>query len=152
MAAKAHQYKIGKDNLYYFYRFIILRWELEWSDQKFLIAEGDLQDFCYEHKISVKQYPSTAKLNEAISKEFEVASKKYVGLIWFVAKDTKPKDALRHLRNTFAHGNFRKRQKNGVDCIVFENIDKKQVKAKGFIPLKLLKPLIEAIQTCKVES
>jgi hypothetical protein len=146
---KAPQYKAGKDNLYYFYRFIVLRWELEWSGQKFLIAKGDLQDFCYEQKISIKQYPSTAKLNEAISKDFEAASNKYDGLIWFNTKDTKPKDALRHLRNTFAHGNFCKRQKNGVDCIVFENIDKKQIKAKGFIPLKLLKPFVEALVSCR---
>jgi hypothetical protein len=151
LANQVIQYKAGKDNLYYFYRFIVLRWELEWSAQNFLIAEGDLQDFCYEHKISIKQYPSTAKLNEAISKEFEAATNKYDGLIWFIAKDTKPKDALRHLRNTFAHGNFRKRQKNGVDCIVFENIDKKLIKAKGYIPLKLLKPFVEALVSCRVD-
>jgi hypothetical protein len=151
LANQAVQYKTGKEHLYYFYRFILLRWELEWASQSFLISEGDLKDFCYRNKISIKQYPSTAKLNEAITKEFKAASNKYDGVIWFNKKDPKPKDALRHLRNTFAHGNFRKRQKNGVDCIVFENIDKKQVKAKGFIPLKLLKPFVEALLSCRVE-
>lgn len=151
MASKVPQYKTGKEYLYYFYRFIVLRWELEWSSQQFLIAEGDLQDFCYEHRISIKQFSTTAKLNDAINNEFKTASGKYKGIIWFNKNDTKPKDALRHLRNTFAHGNFRKRQKNGVDCIVFENIDKKQIKAKGYIPLKLLKPFVEALVSCKVD-
>jgi hypothetical protein len=151
LTTKAPQYKAGKDNLYYFYRFIVLRWELEWSSQKFLIAEGTLQDFCYEHRINIKQYSTTLILNEAIKNNFENASDKYDGIIWFNKKDPKPKDALRHLRNTFAHGNFRKRQKNGVDCIVFENIDKKQIKAKGYIPLKLLKPFVEALVSCRVD-
>jgi hypothetical protein len=151
LASQVVQYKVGKENLYYFYRFIILRWELEWSGQKFLIAEGDLQDFCYVNKLNIKQYPTTAKLNEAINKEFGPASDKYDGLIWFIGNDTKPKNALRHLRNTFAHGNFRKRQKNGVDCIVFENLDKKLIKAKGYIPLKLLKPFVEALVSCRVD-
>jgi len=151
LASKVPQYKTGKEYLYYFYRFIVLRWELEWSSQQFLIAEGDLQDFCYEHRISIKQFSTTAKLNDAINNEFKTASGKYKGIIWFNKNDTKPKDALRHLRNTFAHGNFRKRQKNGVDCIVFENIDKKQIKAKGYIPLKLLKPFVEALVSCKVD-
>jgi len=146
------QYKAGKENLYYFYRFIVLRWELEWSNEKFLLSVGELKDFCYENKISIKQYDSTAKLNKALNEEFKTASEKYKCVIWFNKKETKPKDVLRHLRNTFAHGNFRKRQKNRVDCIVFENIDNKQIKAKGFIPLNLIKPLINALQSCKVEQ
>jgi len=28
---KIVQYKVGKENLYYIYRFIILKWELEWT-------------------------------------------------------------------------------------------------------------------------
>lgn len=151
MANKVVQYNAGKENLYYFYRFIVLKWELEWSNQKFLISTGSFKEFCNKNKINVKQYDSTVKLNIALNNEFKTESKKYSALVWFNKNETKPKDALRHLRNTFAHGNFCKRQKNGVDCIVFENIDKKQIKAKGYIPLKLLKPFVEALVSCKVD-
>ncbi|WP_282679956.1 hypothetical protein [Shewanella xiamenensis] len=65
-------------------------------------------------------------------------------------KDTKPKDTLRHLRNSFAHGNFKKRQKNKKQCIVIENIDSGQLKAKGFLPLDKLKGLVSAASGCGV--
>lgn len=152
MSKRIAQYKSGKENLYFFYRFIVLRWELEWTDQKFLLSVGELQEFCYVHKISLKSFDSTAKLNKALKEEFKSASDKYEGVIWFNKKDTKPKDVLRHLRNTFAHGNFSKRQKNRINCIVFENIDKKQIKAKGFIPIELIKPLIAALETCRADD
>lgn len=73
------------------------------------------------------------------------------GILWFVRQDTKPKDTLRHPRNCFAHGNFVKRQKNRVSCVVIENIDKGRIKAKGFVPLDMLNGLVRAASSCLVD-
>ncbi len=150
MANKNLQYSIGKNNLYFFYRFIVLRWELEWENCKFLVNAGDLKKFCVENEINIKSYESTDKLNEALLSEYPSEEKSNKGMFWFVRKDTKPKDTLRHLRNCFAHGNFTKRQKNRVPCIVIKNIDKRKIKAQGFIPLSLLKGLVRSAEGCKV--
>ena len=150
MATKAHQYSIGKQNLYFFYRFVILRWELEWFDQKFLMSEGALKKYCQEHNISIKSFESADKLGAAISSDYEAEESEVKGILWFVRQDTKPKDTLRHLRNCFAHGNYKKRQKNRVQCVVMENIDKGRVKAKGFLPIEKLNELVCAASSCGV--
>ena len=148
MATKIHQYNIGKDNLYYFYRFVVLPWELEWVNRKYLMKAGRLNKYCQEHSINLKSFSSTDKLNEAISTEYDVEKIKFTGLFWLVRHDTKPKDTLRHLRNCFAHGNYQKRQMNRIPCIVIENIDKGAVKAKGFIPIDRLKEFVHAVCSC----
>jgi hypothetical protein len=150
VATKIHQYSVGKDNLYYFYRFVILPWELEWQDQKFLMTEGGLGKYCQDQKIDIKSFESADKLSTALAMEYEVVEKNMVGILWFVRQDTKPKDTLRHLRNCFAHGNYNKRQKNRVPCVVIENIDKNRVKAKGFIPIEKLDGLVRAARSCGV--
>ena len=150
MADKTLQYSIGKDNLYFFYRFIVLPWELEWIDCKFLMNEGDLKKFCEKNGINIKSYESTEKLNEALSSTYPLEEKNNKGMLWFVRQDTKPKDTLRHLRNCFAHGNYRKRQKNRTPCVVIKNIDKNKVKAQGFIALDQLKGLVRSAESCKV--
>ncbi len=146
---KNHQYSIGKDNLYLFYRFIVLPWELEWAGRKFLMNRGDLKKFCIKNKISIKSYESIDKLNKALSSEYLLEEKNNSGMFWFVRVDTKPKDTLRHLRNCFAHGNYRKRQKNKIPCVEIKNIHKNKVRAQGFIPLDLLKELVRSAKSCK---
>ena len=150
MANIIHQYSIGKDNLYFFYRFIVLPWELEWVDCKFLMNAGDLKKFCAENRIDVKSYESTAKLDQALSSEYPSEEKSNKGMLWFVRQDSKPKDTLRHLRNCFAHASYRKGQKNKTPCVVIKNIDKNKIKAQGFIPLYLLKGLVRSAESCKV--
>lgn len=150
MAKKIYQYSVGKENLYFFYRFIILPWELEWVNQKFLMSEGNLRKYCKEHNINIKSFESTDKLGKAIASEYEVEETECIGVFWFVRQDTKPKDTLRHLRNCFSHGNYKKRQKNRVPCIVIENIDKGRVKAKGFLPIEKLSGIVRAASSCGV--
>lgn len=148
MKKKIHQYSIGKENLHYFYRFIILPWELKWLNQRFLMSEGDFRKYSREHNINIKSFESTDKLNNAIISEYEAKAKETTGIFWFVRRDTKPKDTLRHLRNCFSHGNFKKRNKNRTPCIVIENIDKGRIKAKGFIPINEIKLLVRAASSC----
>jgi hypothetical protein len=150
MANKIFQYSIGKDNLYFFYRFIVLPWELEWINCRFLVNAGDLKKFCMENEINIKSYESTDKLNEALLSEYQLEEKSSKGMLWFVRQDTKPKDTLRHLRNCFAHANYKKRRKNRVPCVVIKNIDRGKIKAQGFIPLNLLKDLVRSAEGCKV--
>jgi hypothetical protein len=150
MATKIYQYSVGKENLYFFYRFVILPWELEWANQKFLMSECNLGKYCQEKNISIKSFESTDKLGNAIASEYKAEETKYTGVFWFVRQDTKPKDTLRHLRNCFSHGNYKKRQKNRVPCIVIENLDKGRVKAKGFLPIEKLKGLVRAASSCRV--
>ncbi|MDN0125269.1 hypothetical protein QVN60_19165, partial [Yersinia aleksiciae] len=149
---KIKQYSLGKDNLYFFYRSIILPWELEWANQKFLVAQGDLNEYCQKQKLSIKSFPSIDQLRESIVEEFESEKKMYSGILWFVRRESKPKDILRHLRNCFAHGNFTKNQKNGSPCIVIENFDKNQIKAKGFLPVDKLRGLVCAASSCESKS
>ncbi len=144
MSANSNQYTVGKDQLYFFFRFVILPWELEWANQKFLLREGDFAKFCQEKNIDVKSFSSAAKLSEALAAAYESDAKRFSGLFWFVRIDTKPKDTLRQLRNCFAHGSYIKRQKNRVQCLVIENIDKGSIKAKGFLPLGSLKGFVGA--------
>jgi hypothetical protein len=150
VATKIHQYSVGKENLYFFYRSVILPWELEWANRKFLVSEGNLRKYCQEHDINIKSFESADKLGEAIATEYEAEETRVTGILWFVRQDTKPKDTLRHLRNCFAHGNYKKRQKNRAPCIVIENIDKEKVKAKGFMPLDMLNGLVRAASSCAV--
>ena len=150
MAKKIHQYNIGKSNLYYFYRFVVLPWELEWVDREYNMKSGRLNKYCKKHSINLKSFSSTDKLNEAISTEYDIEKTKFSGLFWFVRIETKPKDTLRHLRNCFAHGSYQKRQKDRTQCIVIENINKGLVKAKGFIPINKLKGFVHAICSCIV--
>jgi hypothetical protein len=150
VAEKLKQFSVGKERLYFFYRFIILPWELEWANKKFLLAEGELSKFCQEHNINIKSFDSSAKLGEALSTVYENEANKSAGVIWFVRKDTKPKDTLRQLRNCFAHGNYTKRQKNKTQCLVIENIDNGTVKAKGVLPLETLRGLVRAASSCGV--
>ncbi len=150
MTTKIQQYAVGKDNLNYFYRFIILPWELEWKDKKFLMDKGSLRNYCKEKSINIKSFESTDKLDEAIRTKYQAEEHKTVGIFWFVRKDTKPKDILRHLRNCLAHGNFKRQQKNRNPCISIENIDKGRVKAKGFIPIDELSRLVRAARSCEV--
>ncbi|UBX50469.1 hypothetical protein LDO51_06700 [Providencia alcalifaciens] len=150
MARKIQQYSIKKDYLYFFYRFIILRWELEWSSQKLVMSKSCLNKYCQNQKISIKSFESSEKLKVAIAESYKNEEKAYSGILWFVRMDTKPKDTLRHLRNTFAHGNYKKQQKSGSQCIAIENIDRKKIKAKGFIPLDKLKGLVNAASSCKI--
>ena len=114
------------------------------------MSEGRLKAFCETNDINIKSFESTDKLNDELSKEYKSQEKKNKGMLWFVRKDTKPKDTLRHLRNCFAHGNFSKRQKNREPCVVIKNIDKNKIKAQGFIPLTMLKDLVRAVESCKV--
>ena len=151
MSNSIHQYSIGKDNLYFFYRFIILRWELEWVNYKFISNRGDLTSFCEANKINIKSFESADKLNKAITSDYKSQEAISNGMLWFVKQETKPKDALRHLRNCVAHGSYRKRQKKRTPCIAINNIDKNILKAQGFIPVSLLNNLIHAIVSCKVE-
>ena len=144
------QYKSGKENLYFFYRFVVLPWELEWCDNKFLMKIGDLDDFCSQNSFSIKSFESTAKLKLALDTKFISETKKYSGAFWFVRKDTKPKDLLRHLRNSFSHGNFTIGQRNRQKCINLQNMDGNHIKAKGFIPLELLKSLVDSSSKCMV--
>ena len=146
----AKKYSLGKNNLYYFYRFIILPWEFEWVDMKFLMGEGDFRKYCQENSINIKSFESVDKLDVAISTKYEVEKSAAAGILWFVRNDTKPKDTLRHLRNCFAHGNFIKNQKNRVTCISIENVDKGRVKAKGFMPINKLEGLVYAANSCKI--
>jgi len=150
MPAKIHQYSVGKNNLYIFYRFVVLPWELEWANHKFLMSEGNLRKYCKDNNINVKSFESVDKLNAAIVSEYDAEETRAAGILWFVRQETKPKDMLRHLRNCFAHGNYRKRQKNRVPCVVIENVDKEKVKAKGFIPLDMLYGLVRAASDCGV--
>lgn len=150
MAGRIHQYAVGKEQLYFFYRFVVLPWELEWSNQKFLMAEGNLGKYCQEHGISLKSFGSADKLSKAISAEYKTLEKTATGIFWFVRNDTKPKDTLRHLRNCFAHGNFKKRQKNRIACIAIENIDKGKTKAVGYLPIGSLEDLVRAVLSCGV--
>ena len=150
MAKNKYQYSIGKENLYFFYRFVILPWECEWIDCKFLMNKGSLKKFCTENKVDIKSYESINKLNEALSTKYELEEKNYRGMFWFVRKETKPKDTLRHLRNCFAHGNYKKRQKNKINCISIQNWNNGKIKAQGFIPLELLKSLVSSAESCKV--
>lgn len=145
----ANNYSAGKDNLYYFYRFIILPWEFEWVNSKFHMGEGNLGKYCQEHNISIKSFDSADKLGRAISTDYEAEKNKAAGILWFVRSDTKPKDTLRHLRNCFAHGNFKKNQKNRVQCISIENRDNGKVKAQGFVPIDKLHGLVDAATSCK---
>jgi len=144
------QYSIGKENLYYLYRFIVLPWELDWSSCKFLISEGNLKEYCDNHRIIIKSFDSTDKLSKAIASNYQTEEANCKGMLWFVRQDTKPKDTLRHLRNCAAHGNYRKRQINGVSCFAINNLDRNITKARGFIPLELLKGLVCAAESCKV--
>jgi len=109
--SKIHQYNIGKDNLYCFYRFIVLPWELEWSDKKFLVSQGTLQNYCTDHRINIKSFSSVDKLIQAIESKYEIEQKNVNGILWFVRQESKAKDTLRHLRNCFAHGNYKKDRK-----------------------------------------
>lgn len=144
MSAKANQYTVGKEWLHFFYRFVILPWELEWESQQYRLEDSNLNKFCQDNNISIKSFASTAQLREAISKNYESDANRFVGLFWFVRRETKPKDALRHLRNCLAHGHYKKRQKNKVPCLVIENIDKASIKAKGFLPLRSLDGFVRA--------
>lgn len=150
MAGRIAQYSIGKENLYFFYRFIVLRWELEWADCKFLSSQGDLRRFTKENDINIKAFESTEKLNEALLSMYPSEEKNRKGILWFVRRDTKPKDILRHLRNCFAHGKYRKRQKNRMPCVVIESIHRSRIKAKGFVPLDMLNGLVRSAESCKV--
>jgi len=149
LAASVYQYKIGKNILYVFYRFVVLRWEIEWHHQKFLVENGDLRQFESKYQFNIKSFNSTKELNDNLH-AFEAESKKYSGILWFVRQETKPKDILRHLRNAFAHGNFRRRQKNRSVCIVIECIHNKQIKAKGILPLEHIQGLVKAASSCRV--
>ena len=62
MAEKTNQFTVGKDNLYFFYRFVILPWEFEWVNQKLLMSEGNLRKYCKEHNIAIKSFESADKL------------------------------------------------------------------------------------------
>ena len=128
VATNIHQYTAGKENLYFFYRFVILRWELEWASKKFSMAEGSLRKYCKEQGINIKSFESADKLDQAIACEYVAAEAKVTGIFWFVRRDTKPKDTLMYLRHCFAHGNYKKRQKNRVQGIVITNIDKGRVR------------------------
>lgn len=150
MTKEFKQYSVGKDHLYYFYRSVILPWELDWAKKKFLLAEGELNTFCQAHNLNIKSFDSAKKLRYAVSNTYEEDAKVSAGIVWFVRKDTKPKDLLRQLRNCFAHGNFTKRQKNKTQCIVFENIDKGTLKAQGILPLDVLSDLVRAASSCGV--
>ncbi|OWF73577.1 hypothetical protein B4903_21805 [Yersinia frederiksenii] len=150
MTTKIKQYLVGKDNLYFFYRSIILPWELEWTSQKFLVAQSDLNEYCQKQKISIKSFPSIDQLRKSIAEDYEREAKIHSGILWFLKGETKPKDTLRHLRNCFAHGNYTKSQKNGKKCILIENIDNNRIKAKGFLPVDKLRGLVCAASSCKV--
>ncbi|MEJ1412736.1 MAG: hypothetical protein RPU90_04050 [Candidatus Sedimenticola sp. (ex Thyasira tokunagai)] len=119
-------------------------------NQKFLMSEGGLGKYCHDHKIDIKSFDSADRLSAAIATEYKHEEKDIAGILWFVRQETKPKDTLRHLRNCFAHGNFRKRQKNRTQCIVIENIDKGRVKAKGFLPIEKINGLVRAASSCGV--
>ena len=147
---KNSQYTIGKEYLYYIYRFIILPWELEWKNEKFLISEGKLREFCNSNNINLKSFESSQKLENELMKEYEAQEKCSNGIIWIVRRETKPKDILRQLRNCFAHGHFVKRQKNNEPCIVIENMHKGRITAKGYVPLSKLKALMGSLLSCKV--
>lgn len=149
---KLPQYAIGKDYLYYFYRFVVLRWELEWKNSRFLISEGTLKEYCENNKISIKSFPTADELRIAIDTLYEEQTTDNNGAIWFVRVDTKPKDLLRHLRNCFAHGNYMWRQKHKAQCVTINCIDKNRIKAKGFVPLEIFKPLINAALSCMKEG
>lgn len=150
MATRPNQYSIGKEHIYFFYRFVILPWELEWVNKKFLLAEGELRKFCQGNNINIKSFDSAAKLAEGVSTNYKSEANESAGVFWFVKKDTKPKDTLRQLRNCFAHGNYTKRQKNNTPCLMIENIDNGVLKAKGFLPIGVLSGLVRAANSCSV--
>ena len=138
-----YQYKVGKDWIYFFYRQVVLPWELSWKTSKFLASHGEFRSFCLKEKLSIKSYPTIKELNQAMP-AFEGESKNWNGMLWFVRREQKPKDVLHHLRNAFAHGQFRKRQKNRRDCIFIECTFKNSLRAKGYIPLQAIKGLVHA--------
>ena len=127
----------------------MLPWELEQKNLTYAISEGNLKLFCKKENIDIKSFPSASELKIALRK-FDNEAKNRNGLIWFVRRDQKPKDLLRHLRNAFAHGHFQRRQKNKRNCVCLECIDNSSVKAKGFIPLENLKGLVNSANSCKV--
>ena len=148
LSSKPNHYRVGKDWLYFMYRQVILPWELEWSTARFHIDQGSLREFCDAEAFSVKAFPSAAELKHAMS-EIEQESRAKRGLLWFVRRDQKPKDTLRHLRNAFAHGLFTARQKNRQNCVDIVAINQGTLKARGFIPLGSLRGFVDAARSCK---
>jgi len=148
MSKKIIQYNAGKDYLYYYYRFVILPWELEWSQEKFIKKKGSLDSYCKNKNISIKSFASAEKLKYALTHEYQNIENSFNGVLWFVRSDTVPKDILRHLRNCFAHGNFQMRQKNKIKCIFIKNINSNTIKAQGFIPVDEIRGLVESAKTC----
>lgn len=148
VSSKPPQYRIEKEWLYYFYRQVILPWEIDWKSSKFLIERGSLRDFCEQDNFSIKSFASAKELEYAM-KEYDDCIRLNRGALWFVRREQKPKDVLRHLRNAFAHGHFSKRQKNNTMCVDISCIDNKILKARGFVPLKSLKRMVNAAWSCK---
>jgi hypothetical protein len=152
MSFSSKPFSVKKDDLYYFYKNIVLEWETEWKAKRFLYSEGSLGSWAHQKSMNLKVFDSTDKLNLALNTEFSSEAKKFRGIFWMVKKDTKPKDTLRHLRNAFSHAHFSKCQKNKIECLAIQCIDKNKIKAQGYIPIDDLKGLITAILTCYVDD
>lgn len=112
------------------------------------MALGSLRKFCESENFSIKSYESAAALKNAME-DYDEECKLRNGVLWFVRRDQKPKDVLRHLRNAFAHGHFSKRQKNRQECLDIQCIDKGTLKARGFIPFTTMKRVVDAARACE---
>ena len=69
------QMSAGKENLYYFYRFVVLKWELEWFDKKLYVNEVSLKTLFKKESLNIKSFDSTLKLNTALEISFTEESK-----------------------------------------------------------------------------
>ena len=145
-----HQYKIGQEELYSLYRFIILPWEIEWQPLKFKTNEGELKKFEKDQNIALKCFNNISDLESEAAKYLK-SYKKFNGVLLFNRTDNKPKAILRHLRNISAHGHFKKGVVNKINCLKIKHYSEKdkRLRAIGHIPFNQLKPLIKAIMTTR---
>ncbi len=158
----------SNDDLLYFYKYIILPWEMEWekinlvADKKEVLTkyneciENNIDETRENKETIIKYLNSKSNTGKgAVKEEYDdVDCKKYDTIILFnkTTADKKilpfSKALLKRLRNCFVHGHFSKKIINGRKCIMLEDAylcKENERNMIGFISIEHLKALVKAV-------
>jgi len=152
MSNRCVQYRVPKEELYFLYRFIILPWEMDWKQGKFITSIGNLKEYEKSRNILLKCFESISDL-EVEADNYPKKFYDYAGVMLFNRTGNKPKAILRHLGHLCAHGHFRSKTVGKRQCLGFKHHSDKdnRLRAIGHLPFDELKPLIRAVITTKVD-
>ncbi|MES9902185.1 MAG: hypothetical protein ABW168_05815 [Sedimenticola sp.] len=133
------------DDLFYFYKDIILPWEMEWKDANF-VANGEK---ILNKYIKIERKGTSTEVGTNYVDHCNGLDEKCDIIVFLKTRETEPfsKTILRRLRNCFAHGHFSKKNINGKECIKIENkcnSEEGKYLIVGHTSIEILKELVKA--------